>query len=160
MTLSAAKALPYARGRNALGEVALQEGDFAEARRLMEEALADYERVGHEANYVATLESLAEVARREGDVERATALLAEALPRAVALGGAFVGDVLAELAVVLSDRGQTDVAGTLWAAADALLDGSRPWRVRSEPDAPAEAKAAGAAMTLDEAVQYALSSID
>ncbi len=137
LTLSAARGLPYARGLNALGEVALQEGDFAEARRLMEEAAADYKRVGHEANYVATLEGLAEVARREGDVEGATALLAEALPRAVTLGArAFVGDVLAELAVVVSDRGQSDVAGTLWGAADALLEGSKPWRVRSEPAAP------------------------
>jgi hypothetical protein len=127
----------------------------------MEEAAADYERVGHEANYVATLESLAEVARREGDAERAIALLAEALPRAVALGDrAFVGDVLAELAVVVSERGESDVAGTLWGAANALLEGARPWRVRSEPDAPAEAKGAGAAMTLDEAVGYALRSID
>jgi predicted ATPase len=161
LAISVAKGLPYARGRNALGEVALEEGDFAEARRLMEEAAADYERVGHEANYVATLESLAEVARREGDAERAIALLAEALPRAVALGDrAFVGDVLAELAVVVSERGESDVAGTLWGAANALLEGARPWRVRSEPDAPAEAKGAGAAMTLDEAVGYALRTID
>ncbi|MGH3016955.1 MAG: hypothetical protein ACRDLU_01105 [Gaiellaceae bacterium] len=143
------------------GRFALLEGDFAEARRLMEEAAADYKRVGHEANYVATLESLAEVARREGDVKRATALLAEPLPRAVALGDrTFVGDVLAELAVVVSERGQSDVAGTLWGAANALLEGSRPWRFRSEPDAPAEVKAAGAAMTLDEAVADALRSID
>ncbi|MGH3141670.1 MAG: hypothetical protein ACRDO9_00850, partial [Gaiellales bacterium] len=74
------------------GRFALLEGDFAEARRLMEDAAADYKRVGHEANYDATLESLAEVARREGDVNRATALLAEPLPRAVALGDrTFVG---------------------------------------------------------------------
>jgi predicted ATPase/class 3 adenylate cyclase len=161
LTFSASRGLPYARGRNALGEVALQESDFAEARRLMEEAAADYERVGHESNYVATLEGLAEVARREGDVERAIALLAEALPRAVALGDrAFVGDVLAELAVVVSERGESDVAGTLWGAASALLEGLRPWRIRSEPDAPAEVKAAGAALSLDEAVAYALRSID
>ena len=116
---------------------------------------------GPRANYVATLEGLAEVARREGDVDGATALLAEALPRAVTLGArAFVGDVLAELAVVVSDRGQSDAAGTLWGAANALLEGSKPWRFRSEPDAPAEAKAAGAAMTLDEAVAYALRNID
>ena len=62
--------------------------------------------------------------------------------------------------VVVSDRGQSDTAGTLWGAATALLEGSKPWRVRSEPDVPPEAKAAGAAMTLDEAVRYALSSID
>ena len=55
-----------------------------------------------------------------------------------------------------SDRGQSDVAGTLWGAANALLEGSKPWRFRSEPNAPAEAKAAGAAMSLDEAVAYAL----
>ena len=70
LALRAPRGSPYARGLNALGELALQEGDFAEARRLMEEAAADYKRVGHEANYVATLESLAEVARREGDVKR------------------------------------------------------------------------------------------
>jgi predicted ATPase len=161
LEVSTTKALPYARGRNALGEVALAEGDFAEAQRLMAEAATEYERVGHEANYVATLEGLAEVARREGDGERATALLAKALPRAVALGDrAFVGDVLAELSVVLSDRGQTDIAGTLWGAANGLLEGSRPWRIRSEPDAPDETKAPGAAMTLDEAVAFALSAID
>jgi predicted ATPase len=158
---STAKGLPYARGRGALAEVALEEGDFAEARRLMEEAAADYERVGHETNYVATLESLAEVARREGDLERADAHLAEAIPRAAALGDrAFVGELLAELALVVSDRGQGDVAGTLWGAANALLEGARPWRMRSEPDAPSEAKAAGAALALDEAVAYALRSVD
>jgi predicted ATPase/class 3 adenylate cyclase len=158
---STAKGLPYARGRGALAEVALEEGDFAEARRMMEEAAADYQRVGHETNYVATLESLAEVARREGDGERAIALLAEALPRAVAVGDrAFAGELLAELAVVVNDRGSSGVAGTLWGAAIALREGARPWRVRPEPDAPNEAKAAGAAMTLDEAVAYALGSID
>jgi len=158
---STAEGLPYARGRGALAEVALEKGDFVEARRLMEEAAADYERVGHETNYVATLESLAEVARREGDIERATALLAKALPRAVAVGDrAFVGELLAELAIVVKDRGSSDVVGTLWGAADALREGARPWRIRAEPDAPSEAKAAGGAMTLDEAVAYALASID
>jgi predicted ATPase len=156
-----ARGLPYARGLNSLGQLALEEGNFVEARRLLEEAAVDYERLGHETNYVATLESLGEVARREGDVDRAAAVFTEALRRALDLGDrAFVGDLLEALAVVASDRGRREVAGTLWGAGNALREGSILSRPRAEPEAPAQAKAAGAAMSLDEAVAYALKNVD
>jgi tetratricopeptide (TPR) repeat protein len=157
----AAHGLPGARALTSLAELALEEGELARARQLLEQAADEYKHRGHEINYVWSLEGLAEVARRDGQLDRATELLADALRRANALGDpAVVGEVLEALAVVAGECGQSEVAGTLWGAGGALRRGATRSRRRSEPYAPVEAKAAGAAMKLDEAVAYALRSID
>jgi hypothetical protein len=130
------------------------------------EAARDYAGFGHALNYVGALKSLGEVARRRGDSARAKELFVEALMRTLELGDeGAVGDCLLDLALVARDRGQVETAARLWGAGQALREAVGVWdvafgRARVEPDLPAEAKAAGAAMSLDEAVQYALSSLD
>ena len=156
-----ARGLPGARALTSLAELALEEGDLVQAERLFGEAAAEYERIGHELNHIGALEGLGEAARRQKELDHATKLLGEALDRSVQLGDrAAVGDTLEALALVECDRGRMDRAAKLWGAGKALRDGVTARRPRMEPDLPEQARAEGAAMTLEEAVALASRSSD
>jgi predicted ATPase/class 3 adenylate cyclase len=162
LAFRAAHGIRGARALQSLAQLAMAEGDLERARSVWEEAAADYARAGHEANYIGALDGLREVARRAGDLNRAGELLLEALGRSVELGDpAFAGELLEALAVVESDRGDVERVGMLWGAGEALLAAAgAPSRRCAEPELPAEAKAAGAQLALDEAVALALRSAD
>ena len=157
------RGLSPARALGSLGDIALRLGDLDRAEALLRESAAGWQELGNESNYVATIESLGEVALRRGDVRRAEELFVEALRGAQALGDlGVVGICLQDLALVASADGQPERAGRLIGAGQALLEtsGSSFGWSWSEPAVPQEAKGEGAAMTVDEAVEYALTGID
>ena len=166
LAFRAARGIPGGRAFTSLGELALEKGDLELAERMFADAAQDYAGFGHAMNYLGALKCLGEVARRRGDSARATELFAEALNGSLELGDeGAVGDCLLDLALVARDRGQVEGAARLWGAGQALREASGVWDVDfgrrgDEPDLPDEAKAAGAAMTLDEAVDCALADID
>ena len=160
-----ARSLPGARALSSLAELALEEGDLEGAERLFERAADDYNRVGHESNYAGAIAGLGEVARRQGNVSRAVERFSQALHVTVRLGDqASIGQCLQDLARVASERGRLERAGKLWGAGQNLQDawGARTImkRYRLMPELPKEAVAAGAAMALEEALEYALSDVD
>jgi predicted ATPase/class 3 adenylate cyclase len=157
--------LPAARAVNSLAEIALANGDLEQAERLFQRAADDY--AGHDTNRVAVLARLGEVARRCGDLGRAANRLGEALETAARLeDDAAVGEVLQAFALLENDRARPERAATLWAAGERLQDewgvsvAQRTYRNLDLSELPRDAMAAGAAMDVDEAVAYALSSGD
>jgi predicted ATPase len=158
-----ARGLPGARAFTSLAELALNAGDLRRAELLFENGAADYARVGNESNYARAIGDLGEVARRGGDLRRAAGRFTEALHVHLRLGEqAGVGECLQGLALVADARGNRARAARLWASGQALFDavGASPWRQREIGSLAEEARREGAAMDLDEAVTYALSSLD
>jgi tetratricopeptide (TPR) repeat protein len=154
-----------------LGDLAFAEGDFARAREIYEEIL-ETGRECHELDFQAgALLSLAELARREGDLGRATELGLEGLQTASELGSIFrISQGVETLAAVAFLEGQPERAARLFGANDRLrgesgfayladleteeeLEDLRSQLRSASLDA---AFAQGRAMTLEEAVAYAL----
>lgn len=102
--------------------------------------------------------------RRGGDVTSARDRFSEALRCfAVARDGGGIADCLYGLGRVAADTGDPERAARLHGVATNVwtTSGRRPTRSDIPPiDAAEEAAARGAAMTFDEAFDYALSSID
>jgi predicted ATPase/class 3 adenylate cyclase len=163
LALRTEQGMPQARAQTSLAEVALHEGDLEDAEQRLQSAATIYEQVGNEVNYASTLHSLGEVSRRRGERERARELFGDALRRFATVGDeGGVGTCLLSLAVVANDDGRTERAGRLWGAGHALCESSgvHVFRRPGPIEAPADVTASGAAMTFDEAVEYALASID
>jgi predicted ATPase/DNA-binding XRE family transcriptional regulator len=154
----------------------LARGDIARARRLAERALPLAREPGgaRDAVYVV-LYPLAAVARAESDHERTAQLLREGLTLSVEIGEVNnVAYCLEELAAVAADKDELERAARLWGAAEAILettevltsphvpDRSRHQRQVADARARLEAEAwqkawtQGRAMTLEQAVEYAL----
>jgi predicted ATPase/DNA-binding XRE family transcriptional regulator len=154
----------------------LARGDIAGARRLAERALPLAREPGgaRDAVYVV-LYPLAAVARAESDHERAAQLLREGLTLSVEIGEENnVAYCLEGLAAVAADKNELERAARLWGAAEAILETTetltsphvpdRSLRQRQVADARArlaaeawqKAWAQGRAMTLEQAVEYAL----
>ena len=162
---------------NFLGEVARAEGDYRRAAALYEQGLLLSREVGNDMGAAVAKANLALIAIHEGDYGRATALLREALElvRAVRNPG-DVGQCLDALAGAAAARGHLARAATLQGAAEALLEsaGARVQpRDRAEYEAHLrsareaagraaweEARVRGRAMSLEEAVEYALGDAD
>ena len=159
--VSLADGRPNRRARFSLAEICLREGDLATAERLLEEVV-DAAKGRHEWNYASALESLGEVVRRRGRLGDAAALFAEAIRNFAALGSeAGVAESLRGLALVEQAEGRVTRAATLWGAGEALRERSgepsyRP--TRDIGDVARDAYSDGAGMSLDEAVEYALSN--
>ena len=154
------------RGRPllSLGSLALLENDLDRAEELFREALEDFRATDPEGVHAAScLDSLGETRRRRGDRSSSTQLFAEALRmwrRFGDRGGA--AESLEGLALNALADGDAERAGRLAGAAEAFREAwtvRAMWRDRVIGDLPAEAKAAGAAMSLDEAVEYALGGV-
>ena len=183
-----------------LGDMAIDNGDYRLARRLLEESLAlrppdahggigrTLASIGdlalHEQNYELaesvfqkavdhgavqdsrgahmgwSLEGLAEARRRRNDYLGSERALRDALRITQDLGN-IVGaaSCLESLAAVALERGHKDRAGRLVGAAEALREavGADPDSDRGTPiRVPPGARAEGAALSLDEAVAYAM----
>jgi predicted ATPase/class 3 adenylate cyclase len=138
MFRSTGDATMEAWGRHMLGTALLRGGEVAEARANIVEAARHFQAAGDAAGLALSLDDLSAVAVAEGD-----------LPRAARLRGAarsLTAETGAELAGFVEDTFET---------------GARPGvrSVMSEEDV-ARYGAEGAAMTLDEAVAYALGTGD
>jgi tetratricopeptide (TPR) repeat protein len=152
------------RTLGSLGEIALRQGDLDRAEELLELAMEGYREAGHESNIVSSLISLGATTYLRGESDRASALFVEALERSSGLGmEAAVPECLQGLALVEYKRGDLERAARLWGAGKALEErlGSQPLSVSGGVnDLPERARAEGAAMSLDEAVAYALADAD
>ena len=159
-----------------LGAMALADGDAETARTHLERSLELVRERSNAQGEAAILSSLALVALVEGDIEEARALLGSSLRLASSVGDreATFGSLLG-LAEVAARSGGTLRAARLLGAADALRDEvgygppdplerelrTRIANVLDENDpALVAARSEGGAMTLDEAVELALSLID
>jgi non-specific serine/threonine protein kinase len=161
-----------------LGVVARLEGDYATARRLLEQALALAREVGHHAASCAYLTGLGNLARGENDAMTARAHLEAAL--CLARGDSGMALVtyacLASFGALAIQQG-TDLRGVRLiaaaAAGDTALGAPHIPEVRVDaeaslvsaqtavgPHAFATAWAEGQAMTLDEAITYALTETE
>jgi tetratricopeptide (TPR) repeat protein len=153
---------PAARALASLGDIALREGDLQGAEEALQEAASGFRAFGNETLYASMLTLLSEVARRRGDGTRARNLLADAMTRFAALGDSrALGECLLDLALLVTDEGELEHAARLLGAGQALLERthSSPSRDRTIPPLPREAQAEGAAMSLEQAVEYGLASI-
>lgn len=161
----------YALGN--LGEVAHDQRDYAKARDYYEQSLDIARGLGDKYLVGLILNNLGEVARAQGDLERAGALNTESLTIARELGNKKgIAATLEGLANVAGAQGQAGCAAKLFGAAEALREAigvpMEPSKraehdrivaaVRSAlgEDAIAAAWAEGRAMTLEQAIAYAL----
>ena len=119
---------------NNLGDVAEAQGDYTVARSLYEESLTVWRQAGSQRGIADTLGSLGMMAHRQGQMERIARL-----------SGA-VSSLRESIGIPLSPAGQEEMDTTLASAAEVL-----------GKEAFTPAWDAGRAMTLDEAVEYALS---
>ena len=119
------------------GLVALKQGDPAEAARLLSESLAFHHEVGYEPALPFSLEALAAALAACGDVERAAVLVGQSEALRESIGSE-------PDSYALGLRAQVAEAG----------------RGRLGEEAFRAATARGASMSVDDAVQYALASID
>jgi tetratricopeptide (TPR) repeat protein len=162
-----------AQGLNMLGELARATGDYARAGQMYEECIAVSQETGETFRQVMGLGNLAFVATHEEDYDRARNLLFSAIQRWRELGswhGMTTG--MAYLAGPLAGLGEPEKAARLLGASDALL-AARGFDINLSDQHEyakyvAEVKfqldettfeaayAEGKAMTLEQAVAYAL----
>jgi predicted ATPase len=154
------------------GWAAILEGDLDEAAVAFAEALEVGRQLGEPHVISVTLRHLADVARRRGEGARAQALAREALADFRGLGEAFIAGALETLAMTVAAAGHGQRAALLLGAAATLHDrigfpkqapdradteqAVAPVRAMLGEAAWAAAYAAGAALTLEEAVAEAL----
>jgi hypothetical protein len=160
-----------------LGRVVHAAGDDIQASRLLAEGLALFRAVGDPSYAGGALLDNARSAHRHGDDQYATLLYRESLKllREVGTRGE-ISECLAGLAGAVVSEGELQRAGRLVGAADALratMSAPRPpvlsaeyagdlvaGRTRLTVGAWETAWAAGRAMTLDQAIAYALGEAD
>jgi tetratricopeptide (TPR) repeat protein len=171
----------YAQALNCLGWTAIRRGDPARARACFETALPVQEELGDWWVIPATLQGLGVAAAQVGDHTRARALIVEGTRRIQKMGRR---DMLASLIEVLADlhaakeaqgqAGHDPAAGLLRAARLYGAAAAHDPNLAQSPEAPvpdrkretvrawlgeeafAAAFAEGRAMTLEQAVEYAL----
>jgi hypothetical protein len=159
-----------------LGEVALMEGDIAGARPLIEESLALCRRMNNKTRIAYELCNLGHVARREADFGQARALYRESLALYRALdgeggGGNKLSKLLDGFARLAAAEAKPLRAARLFGASEARqysagalerADHDRAiaaTRAALDEKAFAAAQAEGQAMSLEQAVAYALEEI-
>jgi predicted ATPase len=151
------------RALYALAEVELQDGDFESAETHFAECATGFEGV-HDFNYGFSLEALGESARRRGDAARARALFLQAARHFADLGDqACVADCLDGLAAVAVAGGAPEQAGILAGAADRMrTEWGRPAGRNDRPldGLPETAREKGRSLSLEEAMEFAVASID
>jgi tetratricopeptide (TPR) repeat protein len=156
-----------------LGTLAQQEGDYGQAQALFEEALTLRRELRHSADVAASQVHLGSLTLAQGDGRRAARYYAEGLRLLGASGDRTVAaDCLAGLAAVAGAHGDLQRAARLAGAASALRPATYVLSLRDDRAAHdlqvtalprelgeaafATAWAAGQAMTLEEAIAYAL----
>ena len=158
---------------NNLGNVALARGDYGAARDLLEESLTIMRQLGDQGGIASSLNNLAGVASCQGDFAGARALYAESLTIKRWLGNQQgIAISLEGMAEVAQGQNQLVQAAQLWGAALSLRDSIRCPSPPLEQEKIAmpialvhqalgeEAFAAawdeGRAMTMEQAIEYAL----
>jgi hypothetical protein len=147
------------------------------ARMLLEQSLAIRRQVGSKWHIATSLYSLAEVALCQGDYPEVTAHLAESLVLYQELGSRIdMTNTLEQFAWAAASQAQLERAARLWGAAQAQREaigsqippGERldcefavaAGRAQLGEETFAAAWAVGRAMTLEQAIAYALDRID
>lgn len=154
-----------------LGNVAFDQSNYAEARARLEEAVALQREVG-DRHYVANaLDSLGNVIRTQGDYEAAYATYRESLTISRALGDKWLlAHLLEDIGCLASLRGESQRALRLVGAAEALreetgapLSPAAQEKIEAMLETarqalaePAAAVDEGRAMSLEQAIDYAL----
>jgi len=153
--------------------IAFQEKDYISAKRLSEETIALFEQAGDQRGVARTLGDLAEFERVDGNLIRAVELLKQSLSQLILFKDKFsitsVLDGLAELSYL---QGNTTRAVRLYSAAECLRENIGVHLLPDEPDNHEQdikavrnnlnemdfikAWAEGRAMTMEEAIEYAL----
>ena len=158
-----------------LGVGAQVAGDLPEAQTWMTERLALVRRQGNDFLVASEAGNLSMVERQLGDLDTAESLAREALAICRRIGDRFTPPFLfSGLAAIALERGELDRAATLIGAAEAHLETAnmawppdeRPHYERTmavlterlAPDALAADRARGAAMSGQEAIDFALGS--
>jgi tetratricopeptide (TPR) repeat protein len=165
------------------GKVALAQDDLAHAATLIDEARRLYESLADRRGIAQALHLLGRIAQREGDLQRASALLNDSLVYREATARDDVPEsleALASLAGVVahnkgSAQGQARRAARLWGAAEGAREvlgmPLRPidrevynsdiatMRAQIDDATFAAAWAEGRAMTLEQAIAYALEEV-
>jgi predicted ATPase/class 3 adenylate cyclase len=156
-----------------VGLVAALRGDFARARSLEEESLSMLSALDSKEGKAYALRHLGFIAHSEGDYEQARAQLRASLALFWELGNKrVVAECLAGLAAISGAEGRPEQAAKLFGAAQALYvalgttmwDSDRPLyerdlaaaRARLGEEAWARAQQDGRAMSLEQAIEYAL----
>jgi tetratricopeptide (TPR) repeat protein len=152
-----------ARSLANLGNIARAQGQYERAAEQLEESAALFRTLGERGGVAWALEGLGHVAQARGSYGRAVACFAESLVLYRDLGyKRAVAERLENLAAVAEAQGQSLRAARLMGAAAGLRQppGRAPSPGPGGPDGAtvAAAWAAGQAMSLDQAVAYALES--
>jgi len=162
--------------RSSLGTILLIQGDHDRAAAMMEEGLALARELGDGLSINHALYNLGQVAQARGDHELAARMFEEGVELSEEMGDrSYLGYFLEGLAVVAGVRGEAECSARLFGAVERLLrtvgapifDSYNPNRflyehtkaaVRSKlcESAFEKARAEGQAMTLEQAVAYAL----
>jgi non-specific serine/threonine protein kinase len=162
-----------ANSLNSLGIVARNQGDLTAARALFEESLAIRQELGDKQGVANLLNNLGLVAENQGDYMLARSLLRESLMTLRELGDRLnIAKLLESLASLATVQAQPQDALRLAGAAAALRESigaplSPADRIELErhletarrasgEEASAQALADGRAMTLEQAIEYAL----
>ncbi len=155
-----------------LGVIAMAQGDNAEAQALLNKALKLVRQVGQLRQLKDVLDVMGRLALRQHDYARASALLQESLDLAVEMNHRpWIARALEALACLAAAQGQMEPAARLFGAAEThgvavetRLDpvwgaNHEQWvaAARTQLGEPAFSAswAAGAAMKLDQAIDYA-----
>jgi non-specific serine/threonine protein kinase len=158
---------------NFLGELTRTEGDYLAARSLYEESLAIGRELGDQRGIAISLINLGFVAHYQSDYRQAATFFAESLALFQQHGGRRgIVDCIAALAGVAGAEGQLERAAQLFGAVEALREvictyvtysdqieyGRNVAAVRAQLDEATftRAWAEGRALTMEEAVDYAL----
>jgi tetratricopeptide (TPR) repeat protein len=156
-----------------LGDLALEQGDYAQARARLEEGLGLFRELGDERKIVEGLVNLGIVAAREGRSNEAEALLREGLEYAEELVDKELAIwCLTELAGLALSKGDAERAAGLTGAIETLCEETGHTLVPDQQRLSEQTRSAllselgeehlvaalalGRAMTLDQAVAYAL----
>ena len=162
-----------AQSLNNLGIVAKEQGDYVSARALYEESLVIYRELGDKRGIAQSLHNLGSVAFSQGDYAAARTLHEESLAIKQELGDKQgIAQSLEAFAGLARAEAQPERAARAWAAAEALREeiGSpltpndreeydrnvAAAREALDAEAFAAAWAEGRAMTLEQAIAYAL----
>jgi non-specific serine/threonine protein kinase len=152
---------------NNLGQIAEDAGDLPRARSYYEEGLATVRKLGNRKGIAIFLNNLGEVLTREGNYPRARQVLQESLAIFRTLNDlTTLPSLLHSLAMLAAEEGDDPRAARILAAADAHRKSADPHPANGETHADAvrvRLKSfcgsewdAGAVLTLDEAVRFAL----
>jgi non-specific serine/threonine protein kinase len=160
-----------------LGKFTLAQGNIDWARPFLEQGLVLFREIGDKSGIVHSLQYQALFARLQGDDVQAQSFLEEGLTLARETGPKWISsDYLLWIAYLAADRGQLQRAVRLCSAAKTHLDTVAAFwntfeqahyeriinlaRASLGEDAFAPAQAEGRAMTLEQAVAYALEELD